>query len=89
MKSTPSSPPAIVRSVICAQAGLIPHMNRAGIVNRTPDASEELADPTVCEMLLSRMLCRTPKAARIRNATTVSTATGIDVLIVRPALSPR
>jgi hypothetical protein len=64
-------------------------MNRAGMVKSTPEATEELAEPTVCDMLLSRMLCRRPKAVKRRNATTVSTATGIEVLIVSPALRPR
>ena len=53
-----------------AQAGLIPQMNRAGIVNSTPEATEELAEPTVCDMLLSRMVCLRPKAVSSRNATT-------------------
>ena len=79
----------MVSRVICAQAGLIPQMNSAGMVNNTPEATEELAEPTVCDMLLSRMLWRRPKAVNTRNATTVRTATGIEVLIVSPALSPR
>jgi hypothetical protein len=54
-------------------------MKRAGIVNNTPDATDELADPIVCDMFVSRMLCLSPKAAKRRNATTVSTATGIEV----------
>ncbi len=90
MASTPISPPAIASSVICAHAGLMPQMNSAGMVNSTPDATEELADPTVCDMLLSRILCLVPNTAvSNRKATTVSTATGIDVLMVSPALSPR
>jgi hypothetical protein len=64
-------------------------MNSAGIVNSTPDATDELADPMVCDMLASRMLCCIPNALNSRNATTVSTATGIDVLIVNPAFRPR
>jgi hypothetical protein len=67
----------------------MPQMNSAGRVNRTPEATEELAEPIVCEVLASRMLCRTPTTPSSRNATTVSTATGIDVLMVRPALRPR
>ncbi len=56
MNSTPISPPAIASSVIWRQAGLMPQMNSAGIVNSTPEATDELADPIVCDMLLSRML---------------------------------
>ena len=59
------------------------------MVKSTPEATDELADPMVCDMLASRMLCLPPMADHTRNATTVSTATGMDVLIVRPALSPR
>ncbi len=89
MKSTPISPPAIVSNVICRQAGDMPQMNNAGMVNSTPDATDELAEPIVWDMLLSRIECRRPNDSRIRKVTTVSTATGIDVLIVKPALSPR
>jgi hypothetical protein len=64
-------------------------MNSAGMVNRTPDATEEDADPTVWEMFDSRMECLSPAAVNNRNMTTVSTATGIDVLMVRPAMSPK
>ena len=89
MASTPMRPPHIARAVIWRQAGFIPQMKRAGIVNRTPEATEELADPMVCDMLASRMLCLKPRAWSRRNVTTVSTATGMDVLMVRPALRPR
>ena len=82
-------PPHIDSSAIWRHAGVMPHMNRAGIVNSTPEATEELADPMVCDMLLSRMVCRTPNELRARNTTTVSTAAGIEVLIVSPALRPR
>ena len=64
-------------------------MNNAGIVNSTPEATDELAEPTVCDMFSSRMLWRSPVAWSSLNTTTVSTATGIEVLMVRPALSPR
>ena len=67
----------------------MPQMNRAGMVNSTPDATDELAEPIVCDMFASRMLCCMPKALNNRKATTVSTATGIEVLIVSPALRPR
>ena len=64
-------------------------MKRAGMVKRTPEATEELADPTVWEMLDSSMECLNPAAVKARKATTVRTATGIDVLMVRPAIGPR
>ena len=89
MISTPTSPPHIASSVICLHAGFIPQMNRAGIVNSTPEATDELADPMVCDMLASRMLCFRPSRVKTRNATTVNTATGMEVLIVSPAFSPR
>jgi hypothetical protein len=31
-------------------------MNRAGMVNSTPEATDELAEPTVCDVFVSRML---------------------------------
>jgi hypothetical protein len=76
-------------SVVCRHAGVIPHMNSAGMVNSTPEATDELADPMVWDMLLSRMLCPSPNAVNSRNATTVSTATGMEVLIVSPAIRPK
>src|SRR3990172_3875146 len=89
MNSTPMMPPAIASRVIWAHSGLIPQMNSAGMVNSTPDATDDDAEPTVWEMLLSRMVWETPNAWSSRNTTTVSTAIGIDVLMVRPALRPR
>jgi hypothetical protein len=79
----------MARRVIWRHSGDIPQMKRAGMVNNTPDATEELADPIVCDMFVSSMLCCRPIAEKIRKATTVSTATGIDVLIVNPAFSPK
>lgn len=64
-------------------------MKSAGTVKSTPEATEELAEPIVCDMFASRMLSRTPTSESSRKATTVSTATGIDVLIVSPAFRPR
>ena len=87
--STPMRPPHMARAVIWRHAGFIPQMKRAGIVNRTPEATEELAEPMVCDMLASRMLCLKPTAWSSRKATTVSTATGMEVLMVKPALRPR
>ncbi len=75
--------------VICRQAGDIPQMNRAGMVKSTPEATDELAEPMVWDILASRMLCLPPKTLAMRKATTVSTATGMEVLMVRPALRPR
>ena len=62
-------------------------MNNAGIVNNTPDASDELADPIVWDMFASRIVCCVPNPARKdANTTTVKTAIGIDVLMVNPAI---
>ena len=69
--------------------GSIPHRNRAGMVKITPEASEELAEPAVWEMLLSRMVAR-PKNLRVkRKKPTVITATGIEVETVKPTSRPR
>ena len=50
-------PPDIARSVSWLSAGMMSgratsaaHMNSAGIVNSTPDATDELAEPIVCDM---------------------------------------
>jgi len=63
MQSTPIRPPAIASSVIWSSAGMMSgraacaaHMNSAGIVNSTPEATDELAEPTVWDMFSSRML---------------------------------
>ena len=64
-------------------------MNRAGTVKSIPEATDELAEPIVCDMFASRMLLCAPKARSNRKTTTVNTATGIEVLIVRPAFRPR
>ena len=79
----------MARRVIWPQAGFIPQMKRAGMVKSTPEATEELADPMVWDMLDSRMECWNPIPDIARNTTTVSTATGIEVLMVRPAIRPR
>ena len=56
MDTTPINPPHIARRVTCSHSGSRPQMNRAGIVKRTPEATDELADPTVCDMFVSRIL---------------------------------
>lgn len=55
----------------------------------TPDASEELADPVVCDMLASRIVVDPRNLRAIRKNPTVMTATGIDVDTVMPASKPR
>jgi len=87
MNSTPSSPPQQASSTICSRFGGIPHMNSAGSVKMTPEASELDAEPVVCERLASRMVPPEPRSRR--NTATVITATGIEVLTVSPARSPR
>ena len=78
----------MARSVIWRQAGSMPQMNRAGIVNNTPEATEELAEPMVCDMFASRIEWRSPKALNTRTATTVNTTTGREVQLGRPTLTP-
>ena len=85
----PSKPPDIASKVICSNSGGMPHMNSAGSVKMTPLARELEAEPVVCEILVSRIVPPTPMPLSARNTATVMTATGIDVLIVRPARRPR
>ena len=55
----------------------------------TPEASDELAEPVVWDMLLSRIDARPKKRCVKRKKPTAITATGIDVDTVIPARSPR
>ncbi len=55
----------------------------------TPEASDELADPVVWDILLSRIVARPKKRCVRRKKPTDITATGIDVDTVIPARSPR
>ena len=89
MNSTPSSPPAIASMVICSSEGASPQRNNAGSVKITPLATELDEEPTVCERLASRMLAEPPSWRSAWKAATVITATGIEVLMVSPARSPR
>ena len=59
------------------------------MVKMTPEASEELAEPVVCEILLSSMLARPNKPRVRRKKPTVMTATGIEVETVIPTSKPR
>src|ERR1041385_4217833 len=82
----PSSPPSSARIATCQNGGVIPQRNSAGMVKIVPVASDELAEPMVCEMFASRITSR----RRIsRNSATVSTAMGIEVETVSPTRSPR
>ena len=47
-------PPSSASVATCQKGGAIPHRKSAGIVKIVPDASEELAEPIVCEMFASR-----------------------------------
>jgi len=69
--------------------GSKPHMNSAGTVKMIPDAMDDAADPPVCEMLHSRMLVGRVNVPISLNSATLITASGIDVLIVKPTLRPR
>ncbi len=81
--------------LLCARCLLL--LERSGLQGEvelclgllSPDATDELAEPIVCDMFVSRMLWPTPNIRNTRKVTTVSTATGIEVLIVSPAFKPR
>ena len=75
--------------VICSNSGGMPHMNNAGRVKITPLASELDAEPVVCAILVSSIVPLMPTPCSARKTATVITATGIEVLIVRPARNPR
>jgi hypothetical protein len=62
-------------------------MKSAGIVKMVPDASDELAEPMVCDRLASSSIPRPPPSTR--KSATVSTAIGIEVETVRPTRRPR
>ena len=89
MNITPSRPPHRASNTICSSCGGTPHMNSAGSVKITPEASELEAEPVVCARLASRIVPLRPKPFSRRNMATVITATGIEVLTVRPARNPR
>jgi hypothetical protein len=89
MKSTPSSPPLMASRTIWTRFVSKPQRNSAGSVKITPLATELEAEPTVWDRLASRMLLRIPPACSARKRATVMTATGMDVEMVSPALSPR
>lgn len=56
------------------------------MVKIVPEASEELAEPMVCERFASRI---EPLIFSRRKKATVSTAMGIEVATVSPTLRPR
>ena len=68
--------------------GAIPHMNSAGMVKIVPEASDDEADPAVCPMLTSRIVLPPMIGRSAANAATMITASGIEVLMVRPTCSP-
>jgi hypothetical protein len=69
--------------------GLNPHKKRAGMVNISPDAKEELAEPVVWAMLLSKMELFPRIGVKTLNTATAMTAKGMAVEIVRPTCKPR
>ena len=89
MKRTPSTPPHTASSVIWTRGASYPHRKRAGTVNINPEASEELAEPVVWEMLHSRIVGLPNSGVSILRIATETTASGIAVLIVSPTLRPR
>ena len=60
-------------------------MTSAGVVNRTPVATEEPAEPPVCTMLFSRM----PPPPSSLSTAIDTTADGMAEATVTPANSPR
>jgi hypothetical protein len=82
----PSMPPSRASIATCHSGGVIPHRKRAGMVKIVPAASDELAEPMVCERLASR---RTSRCLNSRKTATVKTAMGIEVDTVNPAFRPR
>jgi hypothetical protein len=89
IEKTPSSAPSIPSSPICRIVGSSPQRNKAGIVKMIPEAKDELADPTVWDMLCSRMVVRPKRPRAARKNAIVMTAMGMEVLIVSPTRSPR
>ena len=89
MNMTPSTPPRRASVPIWAIEGLNPQRKRAGIVNMTPDAREEAAEPVVWAMFVSRMPTFPHRPRVTRKKATAMTASGIDVEIVRPTRRPR
>ena len=59
------------------------------MVKIVPEASDELAEPIVCDMLASRIIPRPRAEEGSRKKATVRTAMGIDVETVRPTRRPR
>jgi len=64
-------------------------MKSAGIVKMMPDASDELADSAVCEMLHSRIVGLPMSGVSKRSTATDTTASGMEVLMVSPTRRPR
>jgi hypothetical protein len=56
MAEMPRTPPRKARIATCHSGGASPHMNSAGMVKMVPEASDELAEPIVCDMLASRII---------------------------------
>ncbi len=59
------------------------------MVKMTPEAKDELAEPTVWEILFSKMVVLPNRGLAKRKKATVITATGIEVETVRPAFKPK
>ena len=89
MKRIPKSPPVKPITVMLKIDGSSPHKNRAGSVKIIPLARLELAEPTVWEMLCSRMVVLPKIGFTSLKKPTVITAIGTDVDTVIPTLRPR
>ncbi len=88
MALIPRTAPSSASKATCQNGGVIPHRKSAGIVKIVPEASDELAEPIVCDMFASRII-PPGRLPMTRNAATVSTAMGIDVDTVSPTRRPR
>jgi hypothetical protein len=73
-------------TVISSFDGSRPQIKKAGIVKITPAARDSPAEPTVCTMLVSRIV---PCLKKMRKMATAITAAGIDAETVSPTLRPR
>ena len=90
MKRTPNRPPKRAITLTCITSTTMVgscrcQMKSAGSVKITPAASDSPAEPTVCTMLVSRIV----PLLMARKMATAITAAGMEALTVRPTRSPR
>jgi len=89
----PRTPPHIASRATCRKPlpseGASPHIKSAGMVKMVPEASDDEADPAVCPILTSRIEALPMTGRRAAKAATMMTASGMEVLMVRPTRRPR